>query len=66
ELDHNELEMSGKRGAVRMVFNFVENGEIVGRGRKSMLLSGLREYDQSAMDEMVARYYAAKDAYLST
>lgn len=66
ELDRNELEMTGKRGAVRLVFNFLENGEVVGRGRKNMLLSGLREYDQAAMDEMVARYYAAKDAYLSS
>lgn len=63
ELDHNELEISGKRGAVRMAFNFLDDGEVIGRGRKNMLLSGLREYDQAAMDEMVGRYYSAKQGY---
>jgi hypothetical protein len=47
--DHNELSITGKRGEVKLAFNLVENGVIVGRGRKRMILSGLREYDEAAM-----------------
>jgi hypothetical protein len=47
--DHNELSINGKRGEVRLVFNLVENGQVVGRGRKRLILSGLREYDEVAM-----------------
>ena len=65
QLDHNELEINGKRGAVKMVFNLLEGGDIVGTGRKSMLLSGLREYDAVEMGEAVSRYTAMKEAFAS-
>ena len=58
--DHNELEISGRRGSVNLVFNLVEAGEVVGRGRKRMLLSGLREYDRAAMDAAIETYNARK------
>ena len=54
EIDHNEVAINGKRGEVRMAFNLVESGSIVGRGRKRLILSGLREYEKQAMDAITA------------
>ncbi len=56
QIDHNELEINGKRGSVLLAFNFVDAGEIVGRGRKHMLLSGLREYDEEIIKQAIAIY----------
>jgi hypothetical protein len=63
QIDHNEMEINGKRGNALLTFNFVENGEIVGRGEKRMLLSGLREYDEEAMKNAVADVEARKRAF---
>jgi len=65
EIDHNELEISGKRGSVLLAFNLVESGEIVGRGKKCMLVSGLREYDKTSTDAAVARFNERKQAFFS-
>ena len=54
--DHNELSINGKRGEVRLVFNIVEGGQVVGRGRKRMILSGLREYDEGVMADTIASF----------
>jgi hypothetical protein len=54
EIDHNEVAINGKRGEVQMAFNLVESGSIVGRGRKRLILSGLREYEKQAMDAITA------------
>ncbi len=54
EIDHNEVVVNGKRGEVQMAFNLVDSGDIVGRGRKRMILSGLREYEKQAMDAITA------------
>ncbi len=54
EIDHNEVVVNGKRGEVQMAFNLVDTGDIVGRGRKRMILSGLREYEKQAMDAITA------------
>lgn len=56
ERDYNTLEINGKRGSVELAFNLCEGGEVVGRGRKHMLLSGLREYDEQSSLDAVARY----------
>jgi len=55
EIDDNQLAINGKRGEVLSTFNLVEDGTIVGRGKKRMILSGLRPYEKQAMDEIVAR-----------
>lgn len=56
ERDYNQLEISGKRGSVELAFNLCEEGDVVGRGRKHLLLSGLREYDEQASLDAIARY----------
>lgn len=65
EEDRYELEVDGRRGAIKLAFNLVESGVVVGRGCKRMLASGLREYDEAAMQVAVDDITARKVAYLS-
>ena len=57
------LEVQGKRGQVRIEFTILEAGEQIGSGFKTMVLSGLREYDQAQIDDMVKRYEHSKLEY---
>lgn len=59
----SELRLYGKRGDVALNFDFYCNGEHVGKGQKKMLLSGLREYDQTKIDELVALITKSREAY---
>jgi len=62
-LDKATMEVDGKKGKACLRF-VIKNGEqIVGRGEKNMLLSGLREFDQLAMDDIVKQYAEWKSAY---
>jgi hypothetical protein len=56
ELAGTSLEVDGKRGNAEFKFNLVDGGKIVGSGVKTLILSGLREYQQEAIDLMVATY----------
>ena len=56
ELAGTSLEVDGKRGNAEFKFNLMDNGKIVGAGVKTLILSGLREYQQEAIDLMVASY----------
>ena len=54
------FECEGKRGRITLAFDFVENNKIVGRGEKHMLVSGIKEYDESAMHDLVTVYGGLK------
>ena len=56
ELSNSTFEVNGKRGNVRLQFRFKENGQVLGEGEKRMVLSGLKEYDQAAIDDLVEYY----------
>ena len=56
ELAGTSLDVDGKRGNAEFKFNLVDGGKIVGTGVKTLILSGLREYQQEAIDLMVATY----------
>ena len=56
---------SGKKGEVTLAFDLYEAGELFGTGDKKMLLGGLRPYDQSVIDELVADYNRIKHAFSS-
>ncbi len=58
------FDVEGKRGLVTMNFEFKEDGEIVGKGVKRMVASGLRPYEQDEIDKLVARFFACKEAFL--
>lgn len=53
----------GKRGDVALNYDLVCNGEAVGKGQKKMVLSGLREYDQAKIDELVESYTERRRRY---
>ena len=62
-LAKTSLSIDGKRGDAWLEFNLLSNGEIVGHGKKHMLLSGLREYQQESIEAMVAQYTTSKAEY---
>ena len=65
ELSNCEFRLYGKRGDVALNFNFFCNGEKVGKGQKKMVMSGLREYNQEKIDQLVNAYTQQKDTYLA-
>lgn len=64
ELSHSTLEVDGKRGSVCLEFLLLVGGEVVGKGKKNMVLSGLREFEQATIDQVVHNYAARKQAYM--
>lgn len=65
KLAKTSLTIEGKRGDAWLEFDLISEGEIVGHGKKHMLLSGLREYCQENVDTMVEQYNNSKSAYRS-
>lgn len=63
ELDKATLESEGKKGKACLQFIIKSNGGVIGRGEKNMLLSGLREFDEAAMSDVVAQYSEWKTSY---
>lgn len=61
--DKTKLEVNGKRGNVCLAFNLYAGGDKIGRGEKHMVLSGLRPYEQSVIDQVVADYNVWKQNY---
>lgn len=60
ETDTPEFEYEGKRGKIILKFNFISEGKKVGRGEKHMLVSGIKAYDQQAIDDLIAYYNERK------
>jgi hypothetical protein len=65
KLAKTSLTIEGKRGDAWLEFDLVSDGEIVGHGKKHMLLSGLRTYCQDSVDVMVTQYKNSKNEYCS-
>ncbi len=57
------LDVDGKRGKACLMFDLVANGKVIGNGKKYMVLSGLREYNQDAVDEIITQYHLKKADY---
>lgn len=61
---HNsELEVAGKRGKVLLDYRLVSAGQPIGDISKQLVLTGLRDYDPAAMEEVVAEFYRLKEKY---
>ncbi|MFK7889625.1 MAG: DUF3581 family protein [Granulosicoccus sp.] len=56
ELSGSDISIHGRKGAVNLQFTIAANGLLVGKGEKNMVLSGLRAYDDSAMQDVVSQY----------
>ena len=67
ELDKEktQFECNGKRGKVCLAFCLIANGEKIGRGEKHMIVSGLKPYDQTVVDELIADYSQNKENHKS-
>ena len=63
-LSKTSLTFEGKRGDAWLEFDLKSNGEIIGHGKKHMLLSGLREYCQDNIDDIVNRYNTSKAEFV--
>lgn len=63
EEDYGRLEISGKRGSVELAFNLMENGVVVGRGKKHMLVSGLRPFDEKLSTDTINQFYDWKKEF---
>ncbi len=56
KLSHKTLQVKGKRGNLTLEYDLLNNGSKIGRGCKRMVLSGLREYNQTRMDSLTDYY----------
>ena len=65
ELAGSSFNLEGKRGDVQFELRIMDQGVQVGSGVKTLILSGLREYQQDAVDTLVEEYQASKDRYLA-
>ena len=59
------LSIDGKRGVADLIFNLVSDGKKIGHGKKHMLLSGLRPYEQSVIDSIVNEYNEKKAKFVA-
>ncbi|MCF6457789.1 DUF3581 family protein [Pseudoalteromonas sp. MMG024] len=55
-----EFELIGKRGKITLPFVFKDGDKVIGKGEKNMLVSGIREYCQKTVDELIAYYNQRK------
>lgn len=63
KLAQSHLEVTGKRGSVRINFDIMDGNSNVGKGFKTMIISGLRPYNQQEMDNLIALYEDSKQSY---
>lgn len=63
KLAQTSLSIDGKRGDAWLEFDLISEGEVVGHGKKHMLLSGLREYCPDNINALIAQYKESKTKY---
>jgi len=63
EFSGASMAVDGKKGRVQLGFDLFVEGEKIGEGTKEMVVSGLRAYEQSAIDQIISTYNANKAAY---
>jgi hypothetical protein len=63
EVTNTKLNVEGKRGNAVLQFCFKDGEEVVGFGEKVMILSGLRPYDETVINEVVVDYQNRKQSY---
>lgn len=56
----HQFDVNGKRGDMYLNFDILCDGDVIGRGSKHMLLSGLREYNEAAMTKLTEEYDSSK------
>jgi len=64
-LSKTNLEVEGKRGTASIEFDIVSAETVVGKGKKNLLLSGLRPFVQGEIDHLINNYDQRKQSYLA-
>jgi len=64
-LSDTNLVVEGKRGNASIEFDILADGKIVGKGRKNLVLSGLRPFVQGEIDHLISNYHERKQTYLT-
>lgn len=62
-LSETNCHVTGKKGAVRLGFTISAAGKVIGEGEKNLVMSGLREFDQMAMQGVVDEYNQHKHVF---
>lgn len=62
-LANTQFDVNGKRGDTQFFFDIKDQGQVVGQGRKTLIVSGLQPYDSEAMQAVVDNFLAAKSQY---
>ncbi|CAM3586091.1 hypothetical protein VA7868_04309 [Vibrio aerogenes CECT 7868] len=65
ELADTTFDVEGKRGAVELNFQFKNEGQLVGKGVKRMVVSGLRPYNQSSIDALIQKLDDHKTRFMA-
>lgn len=65
EIINTKLDITGKRGNATLEFCLKSSGKIIGHGEKTMVLSGLREFDQQKLDTLVDMYNQRKESFVN-
>ena len=65
EMVDPDLRVDGKRGDAHFNFQIKSGDEVVGKGFKKIVISGVREYEERPMQEFVDNYLARKEIYLN-
>ena len=55
-----DLAIDGKRGDVTLTFELQSEGKVIGSGIKTLVLSGLRAFDDEQAQQMCDRYESRK------
>ena len=63
KLAKTSLTIEGKRGDACLEFDLLSGDKIIGHGKKHMLLSGLRGYEQDSINAMINQYKDSKTSY---
>lgn len=66
KLAKTSLTIEGKRGDAWLEFDLLSGDEVIGHGKKHMLLSGLRSYEQESIDALVSQHRQSKENYKSS
>ncbi len=65
ELASSTLSIEGKRGTADLIFDLISDGTVIGHGKKHMLLSGLRPYEQEIINGIIDVYNNKKAQHLA-
>jgi hypothetical protein len=64
EASGSRLEVTGKKGTVKLGFTIKDDGDVIGHGAKYMSLRGLKDFDNDAMSTLIDDYKSYQSNYL--